>query len=277
MKKITIECPAKLNLFLNVLENNKELGLHDIVLINQTISLFDTITIEEKENSIDGIFIESENEDIPKDINNSCYKACKLFFEFTNLKLNNIHISIKKRIPIMSGLGGESTDAAGVLLGLNIMYNTNLTKEELGQIGAKVGTDTPYFIHAGYKLVTDYGNKIEELENNIYKKYLLIVPNFGLSTKEMFKKIDSIKTTRVPIDNLLHNDFNYVIPKELQKLRSFLNNYDVNHTLSGSGSCYFIAFKNNDDIKNIYSILNNEFPSYKYFEVENVEGSKIIH
>ena len=186
MKKITIECPAKLNLFLNVLENNKELALHDIVLINQTINLFDTITIEEKENSIDGIFIESENDDIPKDINNSCYKACKLFFEFTNLKLNNIHISIKKRIPIMSGLGGESTDAAGVLLGLNIMYNTNLTKEELGQIGAKVGTDTPYFIHAGYKLVTDYGNKIEELENNIYKKYLLIVPNFGLSTKEMY-------------------------------------------------------------------------------------------
>ena len=277
MKKITIECPAKLNLFLNVLENNKELGLHDIVLINQTINLFDTITIEEKENSIDGIFIESENEDIPKDINNSCYKACKLFFEFTNLKLNNIHISIKKRIPIMSGLGGESTDAAGVLLGLNIMYNTNLTKEELGQIGAKVGTDTPYFIHAGYKLVIDYGNKIEELENNIYKKYLLIVPNFGLSTKEMFKKIDSIKTTRVPINNLLHNDFNYVIPKELQKLRNFLNNYNVNHTLSGSGSCYFIAFKNNDDIKSIYSILNNEFPSYKYFEVENVEGSKIIH
>ena len=93
----------------------------------------------------------------------------------------------------------------------------------------------------------------------------------------MFKKIDSIKTTRVPINNLLHNDFNYVIPKELQKLRNFLNNYDVNHTLSGSGSCYFIAFKNNDDIKSIYSILNNEFPSYKYFEVENVEGSKIIH
>ena len=177
----------------------------------------------------------------------------------------------------MSGLGGESTDAAGVLIGLNIMYNTNLTKEELGQIGAKVGTDTPYFIHAGYKLVTNYGNKIEELENNIYKQYLLIVPNFGLSTKEMFKKIDSIKTTRVPINNLLHNDFNYVIPKELQKLRNFLNNYDVNHTLSGSGSCYFIAFKNNDDIKSIYSILNNEFPSYKYFEVENVEGSKIIH
>ena len=104
----------------------------------------------------------------------------------------------------MSGLGGESTDAAGVLIGLNIMYNTNLTKEELGQIGAKVGTDTPYFIHAGYKLVTNYGNKIEELENNIYKKYLLIVPNFGLSTKEMFKKIDGIKTTRVPINYLFN-------------------------------------------------------------------------
>ena len=142
------------------------------------------------ENEIKEIEIVSKD-NIPLDETNSIYKAAKLFKETYNIS-DGFIFKVKKRIPIAAGLGGESTDAAGTLLILNEYYKLNKTKEELSKLGIKIGSDIPFFIHSGYKEVTSIGDIINKPSiNNPFNWYIIIKPNFGLSTKEMYNKIDN--------------------------------------------------------------------------------------
>mgnify|MGYP001046235791 CR=1 FL=1 len=275
-KIIEVSCPAKINLFLSIGNFNEKKKLHNINLINQTINLYDKITIE-RNNKHEGINIIT-NSNIPKDYTNSAYQACQKFYEYINESYDGIDIKIDKNIPNMAGLGGESTDAAGVLLGLNKWYR-KLKKEELIFLASQIGSDVPYFIVDGFAHVQGCGKKVESLkEENIYKHYLIIKPNFTMNTKEMFKKLKTLNlSTTINPSDLFHNDFMYVMPDELKKLREFLlTNYkDLQHCLSGSGSSYYIASKTTI-LNHIKKDILANFPDYTLYSQESCNRHKII-
>ncbi len=276
MRTVEISCPAKINLFLLVGEFNENKKLHNINSINQTIDLYDKIIIEKSKFSDISIIT---NDNIPINNTNSEYIACEKFREYTNIPLDNIKISINRNIPNTSGLGGKSTDAAGILLGLNRYYNDPLSKHELIYLASKIGHDVPYFIIGGYAEVKGCGEKIIPLtENNPYKHYLIIKPNFSMSTKEMLKKLDSIKLEKTIYQpEILHNDFMDIMPEELKKLREFiLANYpQLQHSLSSSGPAYYIASKT-PILPHIKKEILKNFPNYKLYEQQNCNHHKVL-
>jgi len=260
-------CPAKINLFLNVLgltDNN----MHRLFLVNQTVDLYDEIDFEL--NKDDSIVLKS-NDDIPLDEKNSVYKAASLFRETYNIK-DGFIFDIKKHIPIEAGLGGESTDAAGVLLLLNKYYKLNISVEELSVLGSKIGSDVPFFIHSGFKFVTSTGTIVNEASiSNPFNYYIIVKPNYGLSTKEMFHKIDSEEYKEVDIGKLPYNDFMKVVPQSILDIKDYFNSIDLtNHTLSGSGSSYYVALVDKDI--ELYNKIKDNYKEYKVFLVSNSDG-----
>lgn len=274
MKSIEVYCPAKVNLFLNVTKYDEETKLHDIVSYNQTINMFDKITITDKLSRESNIKIVSKD-NIPKDENNSAYKAAKVFFDYTLIPHKEFTITIEKGIPLGSGLGGESTDAAGVILALNRYYNANLTRGEMIKLAFMVGSDTPYFIVGNFARVTNYGKDVTSLENDKFNFFLIVEPDFSLSTEEMYKKLDNHGLVLQEYNpDVLHNDFVNVMPDELKKLREYLMQFkSLHHSLTGSGSCYFLA---NDILSfnhdNMVHNIREEFPKFKVYTHKKIEG-----
>ena len=121
MQSIKIQCPAKINLLLKVL-NKREDGFHNIESIMQTIDLFDYLTINIENYSTSEILLDGNNKEIPYNEKNLVYKAAKLFLDKTNLQNKKISIYIDKSIPVSAGLAGGSTNAAGTLYGLNKIF-----------------------------------------------------------------------------------------------------------------------------------------------------------
>ncbi len=242
--------------------------MHELLLINQTIDLYDEIEmLVTNDNSI---VIESDD-NIPLDESNSIYKAAKLFKETYNIT-DGFVFKVKKNIPIESGLGGESTDAAGTILLLDKYYNLNHSTKELAELGFKIGSDVPFFINSGFMEVTSTGDVVSKPSiENPFKWYIIIKPNFGLSTKEMYHKIDSFPFVKKSINELPYNDFMKVVPDEIIKIRDYLNKLNLsNHTLSGSGSAYYIAFDKKDVL--LYERIKEHFNEYKVLLVENCKG-----
>ena len=127
MRKIKVQCPAKINLSLKVTGKRPD-GFHNIESIMQTINLYDYITISIEPDEGLNIHLSGTSDEIPYDESNLVYKAVKLFFaqlEFSDEYRVNIHI--EKNIPVAAGLAGGSTDAAGTLFGLNKLFKEPLS------------------------------------------------------------------------------------------------------------------------------------------------------
>ena len=144
MDKITVIAPAKINLSLDI-TGVDERGYHLLDMIMQSVSLFERVTVTKKDSDIT---LSSNARYIPTDSKNVAVKAAMLFFEYTGID-GGCHIHIRKTVPIKAGMAGGSADAAGVIVGLDKLYGTNLTKEQMCEIGAKAGSDVPFMIMGG--------------------------------------------------------------------------------------------------------------------------------
>ena len=142
MNSIKLKSRAKINLSIDVLGKRLD-GYHLVEMIMQTIDLFDRIKIFSLEE--DKIIIESNSEDIPLNDSNIVYKAADLIKEQFGIK-QGVIIYIEKNIPIAAGMAGGSSNAAAVLVGLNELWNLNLDKNELKDLGLKLGADVPFCI-----------------------------------------------------------------------------------------------------------------------------------
>ena len=152
MDKIIINAMAKINLGLDVLRR-RENGYHDVKMVMQTVNLYDTLTLSKME---EGITITTNTGELPLNEDNLIYKAAKLLREHTGKDIG-VSIHLDKQIPIAAGMAGGSTDAAATLLGMNSLYKFGLTKEELAEIGVKIGADVPYCIYGGTYLSEGIG------------------------------------------------------------------------------------------------------------------------
>lgn len=188
MDRIIITAPAKINLTLDVAGKRSD-GYHDIVTIMQSISLSDTISIER--NNMEKISIKCAREDVPKGRKNLAYRAAELFLEKYGNIFEGLTISISKEIPVQAGLGGGSADAAAVLCGLNKLFETNYSIEELCKIGASVSADVPFCIIGGTKLCRGIGDVMSEAPPLEDRFIVIGKGSDGISTEEAYAKIDA--------------------------------------------------------------------------------------
>lgn len=282
MKTVSIKCPARINLFFNINGYNKLKQSYTISAVNQTIDLYDKIIIKDinyPKTSINksiNISIIPNSENIIS-LEEEFYHTCKIFFAYTGINPHNLVIAINKKINI-EGLGDKASDIAGILLGLNTYYNTNLTNHELRYLASLVNLEAPYFINGGYAKITGCGENIKPLnQNNPFNYYLILTPDTKIIEKEIF---DSIPKDHLNIKNFkegtIYNDFNEFMPDELKRLREFLLNYpELNHSLSGIGPSYFIA-TNNLIPTTLKRTLKKEFPNFNSKIQKNCHGHSII-
>jgi len=187
---LVIKSFAKINLYLQVLNKRKD-KFHNLSTLFARIDLADTIIFRNRPDGL--IKIKCDNPDVPKDKTNLCYRAAALLKQELRLSFG-VQIELKKCIPVGAGLGGGSSNAAGVLLGLNKFWNLNLPKTRLVNLGAKLGSDIPFFIHqVKFALGSQRGDKIKPLISLDKLKlcFILVYPSFKVSTPLIYQKFDA--------------------------------------------------------------------------------------
>ena len=258
MDSVVIKAMAKVNLGLDVLRR-RENGYHDVKMVMQTVNLYDTLTLSKME---EGNTITTNTGELPLNEDNLIYKAAKLLFEHTG-KENGVSIHLDKQIPIAAGMAGGSTDAAATLLGLNSLYEFGLTKEELAEIGVKIGADVPYCIYGGTYLSEGIGEVLTRLPDAPDCYVVIAKPGIGVSTKYVYENLHIETVKKHPdIDGMLEaikagnldgvakkmeNVLETVTIKRYPEIETMkkclLENGAENALMSGSGPTVFGIFK----------------------------------
>lgn len=256
--KSQLKAYAKINLSLDVISKRSD-GYHDLKSVMQTVSLCDEITLEESDKG--GIALTTNIAHLAEGSKNVAYKAADLFFRKTEIA-PNLHIHIKKTVPIGAGLGGGSADAATVLRGLNKMYGCPLSKDDIMALGLECGADVPFCIMGGTALAEGLGDILTPLPSLPDCIILIAKPELSISTKTVFEAFDlkSMKThphTEGIIDNLnsgnlseisvrLYNVFEESVRpiyKELDQIKgTMLDSGALGCAMTGTGSAVFGIF-----------------------------------
>jgi len=185
METLSLKAYAKINLTLDV-TGKRANGYHDVCMVMQQIDLHDTVTLKKKE---DGISLESDSSFLPTDNTNIAWKAASAVAKHVNKNLG-VHITINKKIPVAAGLAGGSTDAAAVIRGMNILYNLQLSLEEMMEIGVTIGADVPFCIMGGTALAEGIGEELSPIETGKPLWMVLSKPSVGVSTKKIYEALD---------------------------------------------------------------------------------------
>ncbi len=248
MKKIKIKCPAKINLDLMVYKKEHKAPYHKIKSIMQTINLFDFITIE-LDNG-EGISLFGNSSEIPYDDTNLCYKSAELFFDKIKTKYKT-KIYIEKNIPVCAGLAGGSTDAAGVLWGLNKLLDYPLSLKELNETGLMLGSDVNFCLIGGTKLCKGRGEIIIDMPFYDFKLSLVKPKHLKISAKEAYSAFDELKK-----ESEFRNDLEFALIDKYEELQYL---HSLGLQMSGSGPAYFMRDKNIDfEIdRDKYLVINN--------------------
>jgi 4-diphosphocytidyl-2-C-methyl-D-erythritol kinase len=189
MNRVILDSPAKINLYLKVLGTRPD-GYHQVETVIETVDIYDRLSLTDLK---DGLSLSSDSKDLPPPEDNLAYKAASLLIRELGIK-KGVHIFIKKRIPIAAGLGGGSSNAASVVLGLNRLWNLKLNRKTLLEFGKKLGADVPFFI-SGYRtaLATGRGDEISPLKIDSVRWYCVVMPTGKISSKKIYDKLEAMK------------------------------------------------------------------------------------
>jgi 4-diphosphocytidyl-2-C-methyl-D-erythritol kinase len=184
-KRVVIKSFAKINLYLDVICRRRD-GYHNIETIFQTVSLADVIDLELTSSAVE---IKCDNPLVPSDENNLVFKAF-LGFKGTVRYNGGVKIWLRKLIPPAGGLGGGSSNAAAVIVGLDHLLRTKLSEDQMRRIAAPIGADVPFFISGGLAAAWRIGDKLKTL-HPLPKSYIVIaIPrNVAVSTASAYKTL----------------------------------------------------------------------------------------
>ncbi len=175
--------PAKVNLSLRVLRRRED-GFHEIESLMCPLSIFDTLDISHREEG--GLEFTCDDPTIPPGEDNLVVRAAKLFCSSCGFE-PRLRIHLTKRIPHGAGLGGGSSDAATTLIGLNRLFETELSPEALSAMAADLGSDIPFFIYQSAAIIRGRGEFVEPVAFPQELPLFLIKPPFGVPTPWAYK------------------------------------------------------------------------------------------
>lgn len=274
--QVIVDAPAKINLTLNM-EGLREDGYHLLSSVFQAISLSDRVTLTKTVD--EGITLSLSDSALPCDERNTAYRAAQVFFAHTGIT-PCVSIYVEKRIPQQAGLGGGSSDAAGVLVGLNALFDTDLPTKTLCDLGERVGADVPFCIVGGTAMVTGIGEVIEPLSPLPACHIVVAKPAVGVSTAAAYQAVDNVKTVpadqnamRSAIENgdlaavgsLLSNAFEQAlaIPEVEAVLRKMRTFSPLGAMMSGSGSAVYALFEDSAKATACAHSLSSSVQSYE--------------
>jgi 4-diphosphocytidyl-2-C-methyl-D-erythritol kinase len=252
--------PAKINLFLNVLKKRGD-GYHAIETLFERLDFGDTVYLDRTSSRIELEILGREK--VPNDSKNLAWRAARLLQETCRVR-QGVRIRIRKRIPVSAGLGGGSSNAATVLLGLNRLWNLGLPRKKLMVLGSKLGSDVPFFIlEAPWAFGRGRGEILKPVAVPAKKIWhVLIKPSFGISTKDAYQGfVPGLTPKKANVKMLLHsihrgdsealskllfNSLELTLNKRVKiilKIKKQLVDRGAYAALmSGSGSCVFGLF-----------------------------------
>ncbi|MBS7240216.1 MAG: 4-(cytidine 5'-diphospho)-2-C-methyl-D-erythritol kinase [Acetatifactor sp.] len=186
METLKLNAYAKINLGLDVIGRLPN-GYHEVKMIMQSVGICDELTFEKQPS---GITVTTDSGELPTDENNLIYRAAKLLLDTCAVK-EGVRIHLTKRIPIAAGMAGGSTDAAATLKAVNQLFRFGKTKEELMELGVKIGADVPYCILGGTALAEGIGERLTPLPPMPNCHLLVAKPDINVSTKYVYTTLDA--------------------------------------------------------------------------------------
>jgi len=204
-RRVRLNAPAKINLHLEVLRLRHD-GYHDIETILQAIDLHDTLQVTLLESFEAGTAPEIEllvkpAGSVTDGDDNLCIQAALLFCREQGVS-GHLQMELQKNIPVGAGLGGGSSDAMAVLIACDRLFKTNLDQKELEAMGAKIGSDVPFFAAGGTQLGRGRGTKLTPLPALRSGTIVLLKPHFSCDTGNTYGALKMGLTVRTPAANL---------------------------------------------------------------------------
>jgi 4-diphosphocytidyl-2-C-methyl-D-erythritol kinase len=267
----TLSAPAKINLCLLITGRRPD-GYHDLQTAFQMLDICDTLSFELS----DQLSVES-NIDLPVQTN-LVYLAAKLLQEFSSTK-QGATIHLDKFLPMGAGLGGGSSDAATTLLGLNRLWNLNISAEELMRLGRQLGADVPVFVFAQ----SAWGEGIGEVLTPLVLKssfYLIVSPNCHVDTARIFSHPELTRdSSTITIARFLEhgarNDCEIVVRElypEVDEVLLWLNKWGP-AKMTGTGSCVFLQFDSRLEAQSVAKQVPEQWTT---FVAQGLDKSPVV-
>ena len=190
---VTVRVPAKVNLQLSVGPLGAD-GFHEVTTVFQAISLFDDVTVATADKG-DGIKISITGQTsggVPADNSNLAVKAAQLMIKNYDLP-EDLVIKLKKEIPVAGGMAGGSADAAGVIVGLDSLFELGLSRDVMESVGSKIGSDVPFSICGGVAIGTGRGDQITPALAKGSYNWVLALSGQGLATPSVYQECDRLR------------------------------------------------------------------------------------
>lgn len=190
---VTVRVPAKVNLQLAVGPREAD-GFHNLVTVFQAISIYDDVTIT-KTTPGSGITISitgDHTHGVPADSTNLAVKAAQLIADDYDFAVD-IHIDVVKSIPVAGGMAGGSADAAAVIVGLNDLFNLEMSREEMLEFGSQLGSDVPFMITGGTAIGQGRGDQLTAALSRGTYHWVLALSTVGLSTPAVYQECDRLR------------------------------------------------------------------------------------
>jgi len=256
-QSVALRPPAKINLSLVVFDPRPD-GFHDLHTVMAAVDLHDDLTLRRK--SEGGIELECTGEVCPAGRDNLVYRAVELVAEHAGIA-PAVKVRLHKRIPSGAGLGGGSSDAASCLLGLNRLWDLNLSSSELTSLAVRLGSDVPFFLQGPVAVCTGRGEVVIPLPHRCSRTLLLIVPKLEAPTAQVYRHYCHVEKRcddymrRVnyflrqgDLDGLVIQAINSLddacmkLFASLRQLRGRIESMGIGPLqISGSGSCLFAS------------------------------------
>lgn len=273
MPRAFIKGYAKINLVLDVLQKRPD-GYHEVAMVMQAINLTDTIILEKGSKN----WLYTGHRHIPVNMSNLAMKAVVLM-QKNFAQVPPLSVILHKNIPVAAGLAGGSTDCAAVLLGINQLCQLGLSLSQLAELGAQLGSDVPFCLQGPTALATGRGEIIKPLAPCPKLYFVLVKPNFGVSTPKAYGnlRLDEIEqhpSVQRCVDAILAADKTGVLHSlgnllehstfqlhpSVQQLKAEMEDAGAGHVLmSGSGPTVFAAFDCQKQAQRFYEQMKNRY------------------
>ena len=261
MRTTKVKAYAKINLTLEV-ESKRPDGYHTLNTVMQAVSLYDHIKIAVKEQG--GISLSCNLNYVPCDERNIVHKAAVQFYNAIGKTEYGLEIDMEKRIPVGAGLAGGSADCGAVLLALNRLEGYPLSKEQLYELGAKLGSDVPFTMMGGCAVAYGLGYDLTPIAPMPNCYLVLCKPRFSISTKGAFealtpedystenhsaKMVELVESGDIfAVAKGLYNSFEEPVAKKRPQIHAIkaklLDCGAIGTLMSGSGSTVYGIFTN---------------------------------
>lgn len=192
--------PAKINLWLEVIRKRSD-GYHELASLMLPIDVCDRVELELRDG--EGITLECDHPHVPKDSRNLAWLAAELLLEAAGIS-RGVQIRIGKRIPVGAGLGGGSSNAGAVLVGLNQLLGEPLSMGQLGTLAVRLGADVPFFLRQRPALAKGVGEVLQTVQGVPAYPLVLIKPSLMVSTRWVYQSLKLTRgESRIKVSNLM--------------------------------------------------------------------------